>query len=109
VNRRRLTNIGTFRAYVDRYLREHPGIHQEMTIMVRQRQPGAQGLPLEIYCFVADVRWAVYEAVQADIFDHLLAVLPEFGLRVFQSLSGHDLRAGIAATPRQLPARGGPA
>jgi len=94
-NQRRLTNLGTFRAYVDGYLRAHPGVHQGMTIMVRQLQPGADGLPLEIYCFSADTRWAVYEGVQSDIFDHLLAVLPEFGLRVFQSMSGYDLRASL--------------
>ena len=87
VNRRRVTNLGTFRAYVEQYLRNHPGIHQDMTLMVRQLQPTDHGLPLEIYCFTADVRWAVYEGVQADVFDHLLAILPEFGLRVFQAHS----------------------
>ena len=87
VNRRRVTNLGTFRAYVDQYLRNHPGVNQDMTLMVRQLQPTDAGLPLEIYCFTADVRWAVYEGVQADIFDHLLAILPEFGLRVFQAHS----------------------
>ncbi len=99
INRRRLTNLGTFRAYVDGYLRAHPGVNQKMTIMVRQLQPGSTGLPLEVYCFTADTRWAVYEGVQADIFDHLLAVLPEFGLRVFQTPSGHDLRSAVARAP----------
>lgn len=94
-NARRLTNLGTFRAYVMRYLRAHPGIHQNMTMLVRQLQPGATGLPLEIYCFTSDTRWAVYEDTQSDIFDHLLAVLPEFGLRVFQEAGGYDMREGL--------------
>ncbi|TBU97980.1 mechanosensitive ion channel family protein [Stutzerimonas kirkiae] len=92
VNTRRLTNIGSFRAYVERYLRSHPGIHQEMTLMVRQLSPTADGLPLEIYCFTNTVAWVGYEGIQADIFDHLLAILPEFGLRVFQHPSGADMR-----------------
>lgn len=87
VNARRFTNLGTFRIYVQNYLRQHPGIHQGMTLLVRQLQPTETGLPLEIYCFSSDVRWAYYEAIQADIFDHLLAILPEFGLRVFQGSS----------------------
>lgn len=93
VNTRRVTNIGTFRAYVDRYLRNHPGINQDMTLMVRQLAPGATGLPLEIYCFTNTVAWVGYEGTQADIFDHLLAILPEFGLRVFQQPAGGDVRA----------------
>ncbi|MCX7557712.1 mechanosensitive ion channel family protein [Xanthomonadaceae bacterium JHOS43] len=101
-NARRLTNVGTFRAYVMRYLRAHPGIHQDMTLLVRQLQPGATGLPLEIYCFTSDTRWGVYEDIQSDIFDHLLAILPEFGLRVFQEPTGYDLRDGLSAT-RTLP------
>jgi miniconductance mechanosensitive channel len=96
INRRRLTNLGTFRAYVERYLRAHPGVNQSMTVMVRQLQPGGTGLPLEVYCFSADTRWVVYEGVQSDIFDHLLAVLPEFKLRVFQTPSGHDLSGAVA-------------
>lgn len=91
-NGRRLTNIGTFRAYCIAYLRNHPGISQEMTFLVRQLAPTGEGLPLEIYVFVNDTRWAVYEGIQADIFDHLLAVLPEFGLRAFQMPTGHDIR-----------------
>lgn len=87
VNARRMTNLGTFRAYVERYLRSHPGINQDMTLMVRQLAPVPQGLPLEIYCFTASTAWVAYEAVQADVFDHLLAILPEFGLRVFQESS----------------------
>ena len=87
VNARRITNLGTFRAYVERYLRHHPQVHRDLTLLVRQLQPGPTGLPLEIYCFTNDTRWAVYEGIQSDIFDHLLAILPEFGLRVFQESS----------------------
>lgn len=93
VNRRRVTNIGTFRAYVERYLRRHPGVHQGMTLMVRQLAPTADGLPLEVYCFANTTVWAEYEGTQSDIFDHLFAIIPEFGLRVFQHPSGADMRA----------------
>ncbi|MGE8279599.1 MAG: mechanosensitive ion channel family protein [Stenotrophomonas sp.] len=86
VNARRMTNLGTFRAYVERYLRSHPDIKQNMTLLVRQMAPTPQGLPLEIYCF-APTAWAQYERTQSDVFDHLLAILPEFGLRVFQESS----------------------
>ncbi len=89
-NARRLTNIGTFRAYVTRYLRDHPKIHQNMTLMVRQLNPTPEGLPLEIYVFSNDVAWVNYEGIQADIFDHIIAIVPEFGLRVFQAPSGRD-------------------
>lgn len=104
VNRRRVTNLGTFRAYVEQYLRHHPGIHQDMTLLVRQLQPTAEGLPLEIYCFSSDVRWAFYEGIQADIFDHLLAILPEFGLRVFQTLGDAplDLRLQRVEPPQAV-------
>ncbi|HWV38230.1 MAG TPA: mechanosensitive ion channel domain-containing protein [Vulgatibacter sp.] len=98
-NVRRLTNVGTLRAYVTAYLRQHPGIHQEMTFLVRQLQPTPEGLPLEIYVFTNDVRWAVYEGIQADIFDHILAMAPEFGLRVFQNPSGHDFAEGLRRDP----------
>ncbi|WXL27049.1 mechanosensitive ion channel family protein [Ectopseudomonas mendocina] len=91
-NTRRVTNLGTFRAYVEHYLRQHQGIHQGMTQLVRQLQPTAEGLPLELYCFTSTVAWGPYEAIQSDIFDHLLAILPEFGLRVFQAPSGADMR-----------------
>jgi miniconductance mechanosensitive channel len=91
-NTRRFTNIGTFRAYVQNYLSNHPGIHRGMTTMVRQLEPGTEGLPLEIYCFTNTVAWAEYEGIQADIFDHLLSILPEFDLRVFQNPAGTDLR-----------------
>jgi len=91
VNRRRLTNVGTFRAYAYNYLKNHPLIHKAMTLMVRQLSPGAEGLPLEIYCFTNTTEWTVYEDIQADIFDHLLAIVPEFGLRLYQKPAGSDL------------------
>ena len=88
---RRLTNIGTLRAYIIQYLRGNNRLHQEgMTLLVRQLQPGSQGLPIEIYCFANDTAWANYEDIQADIFDHLLSKLPEFGLKVFQEPSSSD-------------------
>ena len=92
-NGRRMTNIGTFRAYVQAYLQNHPMVSQEMTLIIRQLAPGEHGLPIEIYVFCTDIRWAHYEAIQADIFDHILAVLPEFDLRIFQTLSGSDFQA----------------
>ncbi len=92
VNHRRITNVGTFRAYVEAYLRAHDGIHDGMTLLVRQLPPGPTGLPLEIYCFTRTVAWGAYEGIQSDIFDHLLAILPEFGLQVFQQPGGADLR-----------------
>jgi len=95
VNQRQITNIGTFRAYVERYLRQHPGINQSMTLMVRQLAPTPQGLPLEIYCFTSTTAWVAYEGIQSDIFDHLLAILPEFGLRVFQEPAGSDLQSAL--------------
>jgi miniconductance mechanosensitive channel len=91
VNRRRLTNIGTFRAYAYNYLRHHPKIHQGMTLLVRQLAPGPEGLPIEIYCFTNTTVWAEYEDIQSDVFDHLLAIVPEFGLRLFQKPAGSDL------------------
>lgn len=91
VNGRRMTNIGTFRFYVYNYLRNHPGIHKGMTLMVRQLAPGPNGLPLEIYAFTATTEWTEYENIQSDIFDHLFAVLPHFGLRAFQDPSGYDI------------------
>jgi miniconductance mechanosensitive channel len=96
-NTRRITNLGTFRAYVERYLRSHPHVHQKMTLIVRHLSPGPQGLPLEIYCFTNTIEWVAYEGIQADIFDHLLSILPEFGLRVFQQPSGSDMTQWISA------------
>ena len=91
VNGRRLTNVGTFRAYVLSYLRNHPMINSKMTLLVRQLAPTDKGLPVEIYVFTSDKDWLNYEDIQSDIFDHLLAVLREFDLRAFQSPSGGDL------------------
>ncbi len=91
VNRRRLTNVGTFRAYAYNYLKNHPKIHKGMTLMVRQLGPGPEGLPLEIYCFTNTTEWAVYEDIQSDIFDHLMAIVPEFGLHLYQKPAGSDL------------------
>ena len=90
---RRLTNVGTYRAYIVQYLRNHPKIHQEMTLIIRQKEPTADGLPLEIYAFTNDTAWSSYEDIQSDIFDHLLAIAPEFGLSIFQNPSGRDLAA----------------
>lgn len=92
VNGRRLTNLGTFRAYLEAYLRAHPCIHQQMTLMVRQLEPSANGVPLEIYAFTNTTKWAEYEGIQGDIFDHVFAVLPEFGLRAHQAPTGYDMR-----------------
>ena len=93
VNGRRMTNLGSFRAYITAYLRNHPMVNQEMTFLVRQLSPQGQGLPIEIYVFCKDKVWANYEAIQADIFDHILAVVPEFDLKVFQHPSGADFQA----------------
>jgi miniconductance mechanosensitive channel len=90
VNGRRMTNVGTFRKYLEEYLRAHPLIHNELTFLVRQLQPTEKGLPIEIYVFSRDQEWANYEAIQADIFDHIMAVIPEFELRIFQNPSGSD-------------------
>lgn len=90
VNGRRMTNLGTFRAYLEGYLRNHPKINKDMTFLVRQLQPTETGLPIEIYVFCSDKIWANYEAIQADIFDHILAVIPEFDLKVFQNPTGAD-------------------
>jgi miniconductance mechanosensitive channel len=90
---RRLTNIGTFRAYIAAYLHAHPKIHEGMTLLLRQLQPGPSGLPIEVYCFTNDTDWGVYEGVQADLFDHMLAIVPEFDLRVFQDPTGADFQS----------------
>jgi miniconductance mechanosensitive channel len=91
-NGRKMTNLGTFRKYLENYLYNHPKIHREMTFLVRHLQPTEKGLPIEIYVFSNDQEWAHYEAIQADIFDHILAIIPEFGLRVFQNPTGDDFR-----------------
>lgn len=92
VNGRRMTNIGTFRYYVDAYIKSHPRINHNMTSMVRQLAPGATGLPIEIYAFTSETEWIKYEEIQSDIFDHILAIVPHFELRVFQDPSGQDIR-----------------
>lgn len=93
VNGRHLTNIGTFRAYVAAYLKNHPMVHKDMTFLVRQLPPSEHGLPIEIYVFSKDQVWANYEGIQADIFDHILAVIPEFELKVFQNPTGRDFQS----------------
>ncbi|MEM6856856.1 MAG: mechanosensitive ion channel family protein [Pseudomonadota bacterium] len=96
VNARRLTNIGTFRAYILAYLKWHPRIDQNFTLLVRQLPSGTEGLPIELYCFTNTTVWHEYEGIQADIFDHLLAIAPEFGLRTFQKPSGLDFANGLS-------------
>ncbi len=92
VNGRRMTNVGTFRAYLVNYLRNHSKVEQNMTFLVRYLQPDEKGLPIEIYIFCNDQEWASYEDIQADILDHIIAVIPEFELRIFQNPSGNDFR-----------------
>jgi miniconductance mechanosensitive channel len=115
-NARRMTNVGMLRAYMVAYLRQHPHVHQGMTFLVRQLAPTPEGLPLEIYVFSSDIRWNEYEGIQADVFDHMLAMIPEFGLRVYQKPSGADLtRLALPASGKEakrvsVPAMaGGPA
>lgn len=93
VNGRRLTNVGTFREYARQYLLNHSGLRKDMTLLVRQLAPGETGLPLQIYVFANTTVWAEYESIQSDIFDHLLAAVEYFGLRVFQNPSGNDFRS----------------
>ena len=93
INGRHLTNVGTFRAYIVEYLKNHPKIHQGMTFLVRQLPPAEHGLPIEIYVFSNDQEWVAFEGIQSDIFDHLLAIAPQFGLRIFQRPTGADLQA----------------
>ncbi|MGA6925894.1 MAG: mechanosensitive ion channel domain-containing protein [Desulfosarcina sp.] len=92
INGRRLTNLGTLRAYMVAYLKSHPNIHQRMTLMVRHLAPGPNGLPMEVYAFTDTTVWGEYEGIQADIFDHFLAILPEFGIRAHETPTGHDIR-----------------
>ena len=95
-NQRRLTNIGTFRAYVELYLNQHPNISKHQSLIVRQLQPTEKGLPLEIYAFSNQIAWKDYEAIQSDIFDHLIAILPEFGLKIYQAPSGYDMQITLS-------------
>lgn len=91
-NQRRLTNLGTFRAYVEYYLKNHDGIAQNQSLIIRQLQPTSEGLPIEIYAFTNTTAWSKYEDIQSDIFDHLLAILPEFDLKIFQNPMGSDFK-----------------
>ena len=95
-NIRRLTNVGTFRAYLIQYLKSLPKVHGSFTFLVRQLQPTDLGLPIQIYIFTDTTAWVEYEGIQSDIFDHLLAIVPEFGLRVYQQPSGHDVASSLA-------------
>lgn len=108
VNGRRMTNLGTFRVYLTNYLRNHPSVHQGMTLMVRQLEPSEAGLPLQVYCFTNTTQWTEYERIQADIFDHVLAVLPEFGLLPFQKPSGGDLARLASRLPPAASSGAGP-
>jgi miniconductance mechanosensitive channel len=96
-NGRRLTNVGTFRKYIEAYLRHHPKIRSDYTLMVRQLPPSEKGLPLEIYCFTNTTSWVEYESIQADIFDHILAVARRFYLRVYQLPGDNPAIAAIAS------------
>jgi miniconductance mechanosensitive channel len=101
INGRNLTNIGTFRQYVAAYLRHHPQVHKDMTFLVRQLQPTEKGLPIEIYVFSRDQRWVQYEGIQSDIFDHIIAVVPEFDLKVFQQPTGQDVVSLLDRIPAE--------
>lgn len=96
VNGRRQTNLGVFRAYLTAYLKSRPDINQNLTCMVRQLQPTDHGIPMELYFFSAIKDWVPYEGVQADVFDHVLAIIPEFDLQVFQSPSGRDFQKAFS-------------
>jgi miniconductance mechanosensitive channel len=91
INGRRMTNLGVFRHYVESYLRNHPGIRKDMTLMVRQLNIEDRGIPIEIYCFTTTTEWVKYEEIQADIFDHLLAAVYFFDLEIFQQPGGSDI------------------
>ncbi|GAB1417977.1 mechanosensitive ion channel [Bacteroidales bacterium] len=96
VNGRRQTNLGVFRMYLTAYLKSFPGVHQELPVQVRQLQPSENGIPIEVYFFSQKLSWPDFENIQSDVFDHILAVLPEFGLRVFQHPSGANIEKGIS-------------
>jgi miniconductance mechanosensitive channel len=96
VNGRRMTNLGVFRKYLENYCIQHPRLNTEMTFLIRHLQPSEKGIPIQVYVFSKEKAWAVYEEIQADIFDHILAIIPEFGLRVFQEPSGDDLQMAIS-------------
>ncbi|MDG2405169.1 MAG: mechanosensitive ion channel, partial [Paracoccaceae bacterium] len=94
-NTRRLTNLGTFRAYLISYLKVHSSIQQSMTLMVRQLEPSPQGLKIEIYCFTNTTDWTEYEGIKSDILEHILAILPEFELNVFQDIGSTDVKGRV--------------
>lgn len=96
VNGRRLTNLGTFRAYLEAYLKNHPKVNADLIMLVRHLAPTEHGLPIEIYVFTNTTKWVEYESIQADIFDHILAIVPEFDLRVYQTPTGYDLKQGFS-------------
>jgi miniconductance mechanosensitive channel len=91
INGKNLTNIGTLRAYIIQYLKHHPNVRMDMTFLIRQLAPTPTGVPIEVYVFIDDIRWANYEGIQADIFDHILAVVPEFELKIFQNISSINI------------------
>jgi miniconductance mechanosensitive channel len=93
INGRRLTNVGTFRAYLKLYLKSRKDIHKDLTFLIRQLSSGPEGLPIQIYVFTNTIAWVEYEDIQADIFDHIFAVIPEFELNVFQSPAGSDIKS----------------
>jgi miniconductance mechanosensitive channel len=101
VNGRRQTNLGVFRAYLKAYLRNRPDIHQNMTFLVRQLQPAEKGIPIQIYVFTKTTEWVEYENIQADIFDHILSVIPEFGLRVYQFPKSGDIQSLLKTAKTQ--------
>ncbi len=98
INARRMTNIGTFRKYIEYYLKEHPKLNKDLTILVRQLQVTPTGLPLEIYVFSSDQRWVFYEAIQSDIFDHIFAIIHEFDLKLYQNPTGGDFSKAFSNT-----------
>jgi miniconductance mechanosensitive channel len=97
-NRKSLTNLGFFRKYLEAYLLNNPNIDQNLNIVARHLQPTENGIPIEVNVFCKEIQWAQYEAIQSDIFDHILAIIPEFELRVFQNPTGTDLHALISKT-----------
>ena len=107
LNQQRLTNLGTLRAYALNFLKNHPGIRQDMTLIVRQLEAAGEGIPIELYCFTNTTAWSEYEGIVSDIFDHLIAILPEFGLRLYQKPAGSDLRDAriTIASPDHQPER----
>lgn len=105
INGRRMTNLGVFRKYVEHYLRNHPHIRQDMTVLVRQMSIEDRGVPLEIYCFTATTAWGEYESIQADIFDHLLAAASFFELDIFQQPSGHDINLAASILQERIGTR----